>query len=632
MSNNISQYSRYNGISGLVSGMDTEALVKKALAKDIANVEKMKAEKQMLIWKQESYHNIMAKITAFTDTYHDVMNTESYFLSERHHNTVEFSNVSGTASKFIDITANSSATKKPFTINSIQQLATSSTATSSSKTIGSIKGSKSLSYPLTLAEGTSFRVIVDGEMKEISIDGTFNNGDDLKNALNSKFNQEFGDGKVVASLSATNELQLSSQNSVLQVVEGTGSNSFLNEVGIKEGEVNIVNVYKSLEDTFGETETVKFKINDVDFSFDKSTKLKDIMSEINSSKANVVLTYSSLTDKFTITSKNTGETSEINIENQQGNLFGTNSYLNINQTKYKNGQDAIIYINDPSKASPIRRSSNKFTIDGVTFDLKETTNEEIKYEVKQDTDGIVEKIKNYIADFNALISDLSSKTTEKIYKDYKPLTDEQKKEMTENQIKLWEEKAKSGMHRYDTEISKMVNDLKDAFWSKVEGASSNLYKAGIQTSEDYKNFEIAIDEDKLKEALETDAESVWDLFAKDSDIDYTRTLSNAEYSQRHSEIGFARRISDIIKDNMSTRRNTGGYKGIFVELAGVDNDASQDTNDISEKLRKIELRVKDAISRMETKETSYWKKFTAMERALQKMNTQSNWLASQLSN
>jgi flagellar hook-associated protein 2 len=78
MSNSISSYSNYNGISGLVSGLDTESMVKKAIAGELAKVNKIKADKQLATWKQESYHNIMDKISDFTSKYHDVMNTDSY--------------------------------------------------------------------------------------------------------------------------------------------------------------------------------------------------------------------------------------------------------------------------------------------------------------------------------------------------------------------------------------------------------------------------------------------------------------------------------------------------------------------------------------------------------------------------
>ena len=69
-------------------------------------------------------------------------------------------------------------------------------------------------------------------------------------------------------------------------------------------------------------------------------------------------------------------------------------------------------------------------------------------------DEMMTKIKEFVTTYNGLIKDFTDQTKESKYRDYAPLTDEQKKDMSENEVKLWEEKAKSGLLRNDSINSK----------------------------------------------------------------------------------------------------------------------------------------------------------------------------------
>lgn len=49
-----------------------------------------------------------------------------------------------------------------------------------------------------------------------------------------------------------------------------------------------------------------------------------------------------------------------------------------------------------------------------------------------------DKIKSFITDYNALLGKINTKLYEKYDKTYQPLTDDQKKDMSETQITKWE--------------------------------------------------------------------------------------------------------------------------------------------------------------------------------------------------
>jgi flagellar hook-associated protein 2 len=607
--------------SGMVSGLDTDTMIKEMLGTYQAKVDSLNADKQKYEWQIESYQEVMTDLNDFSDKYLDVLNRDSYILSMNGSKKVEFANES-LASNYVDINVNADAINNSYTINEITQLATKSEVSSSGKVIGSIDGSTdltTLTYPLDFTEGYDFNLTLDGVTKNINLAGSYDTSSDLVNELNIKFDASFGSGRIEAFI-VDNSLSLKAENSVMQVRTGS-NNSFLAEVGITSGARNVVNLDRS-PNYYGETDKLEFNINDVNFSFDNTTSIRDILAEINRSEAGVTMSYSTLNDEFSIRSNSTGASSSIDIENVSGSFFGADSFTKIDQGIVQNGQDAIFFLNDESKTNPIKRSSNVFTNDGVTISLKETTSESIEFNVEQNTEGVYEKIEDFVTSFNELVSGLESKLDEKIYYDYPPLTDAQKEEMTEEQIKLWEEKAKSGLLRNDQALSNIVKDLKNAFFDKIVGTNTNFYESGISLSSDYNKFELEIDQNKLEAAIEKDANSVLELFNLESEIEYSPRLTSSESSQRYGEVGFARRIHDIVKKNVTTLRNNSNNKGILVELVGVEGDTTEVNNVYFDRITQVDVRISEAIERMNQREQHYKRQFTAMEQAIAQMTAQ----------
>lgn len=147
------------------------------------------------------------------------------------------------------------------------------------------------------------------------------------------------------------------------------------------------------------------------------------------------------------------------MSNQLGFALDADNKLTASQA----GQNAEVVIN----GLQIEKTTNNFTVNNVTYQLKNTTNSPVSLDVATDVDGIYEKIKDFVTQYNELIDMVNGKLTEKKYRDYTPLTEEQKKDMTEKQIELWEEKAKSGLLRGDTILSGATNQMRTDFYSNV---------------------------------------------------------------------------------------------------------------------------------------------------------------------
>ena len=140
-------------------------------------------------------------------------------------------------------------------------------------------------------------------------------------------------------------------------------------------------------------------------------------------------------------------------------LFGTDH-------TFTEGVNAIIEVN----GIEIQRSSNTFTVDGVTITVSETSDTPVKINVSRDTEQIEKGIADFVNDYNALIEKLNELIrTKATYRDYPPLTAAQKAEMTEKEIELWEEKAREGLLRNDPTIYKLLQDMRSALYSRVPG-------------------------------------------------------------------------------------------------------------------------------------------------------------------
>ena len=109
----------------------------------------------------------------------------------------------------------------------------------------------------------------------------------------------------------------------------------------------------------------------------------------------------------------------------------------------------------------------------------------------------LDSIKTFVDKYNELIADFNGRLTEKRYRDYPPLLDDQKKDMKENDIKLWDEKAKSGLLTSDSTIRSFLTEMRNSLISTVQnsGSFNSLKDIGINFSSNYRdNGKLVLDE------------------------------------------------------------------------------------------------------------------------------------------
>ena len=222
-------------------------------------------------------------------------------------------------------------------------------------------------------------------------------------------------------------------------------------------------------------------------------------------------------------------------------------------------------------------------------------------------------------DYNAMIKEINTQVTTKPNSNYGPLTDAQKDEMDETSIKNWENKAKEGLLFNESVMRELSMDMQSIAASILgSGAKAeDLERIGITFSSDYSDGgTLVFDESKFKQAMETEPETVSDIFTGGGDV--------------------KQGLSSIIEEKMvkyATRYSyqNGGSYGKLIEEAGSEKVPTSLTNNyIYRELEEMEEKLDTLQARLKTEQDRYISQFAAMEKMISQMNAQSSYL-SQLS-
>ncbi len=338
--------------------------------------------------------------------------------------------------------------------------------------------------------------------------------------------------------------------------------------------------------------------------------IDDLVNAINSSDANVTAYFDDQAGRLSLTSKSTGE-SPIALSSELATKF--------NLTDTDDGSDASVKINGISTT----RSSNNFTVNGVEITLNAQTqiNKMATIAVSSNTDKTIETIKSFISDYNGILDTMNNKVNEEHFRKYTPLTAEQKKELKESEIEMWEEKARSGLLRRDTTLTTLSTNMRMAAYTGVtiNGVEVNLNDIGIETGTWEQRGKLIIkDEAKLRAAIEADPNKVVALFTQKT----SSTDPNVKSSPTNPDSGLFNRLSEAVLtaiEDISKRAGTSKFS--------TDQSASFSVNStIGERLHQLDRRMDEMNRRMVDIETRYFQQFAAMEAAMNRYSAQGSSL------
>lgn len=451
----------------------------------------------------------------------------------------------------------------------------------------------------------------------------------IKSSLQSQMDKAFGKDRVKVDTTAAGGLSFTTTDPSTKAADATssltlvdGDKKLLDAMGLEAGANNRVNTTQKLS-KFGITDGTVLKINGKEIEFSENDTVDSLLNKINS-QSDVQVSYQKASGKFIFTSKEDGASGSIDFSGSDAafdQIFG-----GMSAAGEVRGQDAVIAVKygGSDEVVQLKRGTNSFTVDGLTVSVSgtfgyngddvDTTSEAVTFDAKVDADKVVASFKEMVEAYNEIVELANTESSTKPDRDYAPLTDAQRKELSEDEIKTYEAKAKQGLLFGDSDIRALTRDLRYV----ITGADQEaLREIGISTSSSYKdNGKLVFDESKFRAALEADPDKVEKLITQKATKDENGNVTGVD--------GIAQNMKTV----MSKYVNNLGEYGILIRKAGSSKAPRSITdNAIYREIEEINKKIKQYESRLEMERDRYIKQFTSLETLISQMNSQSSYLS-----
>ncbi|MCY7438243.1 MULTISPECIES: flagellar hook-associated protein 2 [Bacillus] len=443
--------------------------------------------------------------------------------------------------------------------------------------------------------------------------------DDLINSLNLTRPTTYGAKKVTSSnesaVTATGSTNATSgsinvtQLATASVFKSSGTSGFTAANGTFTFEVT------TPDSTTPKTVTINTTDTDT---------LDTIVTKLNSSQLGVtaykgqIFDGTNYVDTIALTSRTTGE--GVSIKAADGNSASFLTQLGFQV----DGDNKLVATTQGQKAQyeinglKMENNNNTFTQAGITYELKGTTDKPVSLNVSTDVDAIFDKIKQFVDKYNELVEEINGKVNEKRNRDYYPLTAEEKKAMSDKEVELWETTAKSGLLRSDSILRSGASKIRSDFYVDIttsDGNKIHMTQIGIATSDKYKDGgKLVIDESKLRKAIQEDPQKISQIFMSGSLNVDSKDKDKAQ--QQYKEQGIIHRI----KNSLSAFSKSIQTKAGSTTMASKEYGLGKDLDSLTQRMSTFQDRLKMV-------EARYYKKFNAMDSAIQKLNNQSGYLS-----
>lgn len=627
-------------ITSLYSGMDTDTLITNSLYAEQNKLDKIFQKKERAEWQLEAYAEISNMVSDLRTNFLSVLGDNSVMKNATYNKYA----ASITENSAISVSANETALPTSLSIlSAVKATAASVSAAAKNASRASVSGSNTLTVPNGITESnlseiklsdlkeafglaeddTALTIGVNGKNVSFGLDTTL---DQMKSSLAAQ-GVDFSFAGTVTN-STEGETTTTKADITFSFAMQDGSSLKLSNIkGKAFGEDGVFGVAEGTHDSeIMRTDTIaealrkngaseediqKFAsegitINGKNFKFDvNKDTLRSMMTTINSDDdAKATFSYSEITGKFSISSAETGADAALSFTGLAG--FG------LDAADVTAGSDAVVTLSD---GTVMREASNEFTRDGITFNIKDNYNIDketgavadpdklLRVDVEQDFSGTVDAVKKFVEDYNKIIEKLNTYYTEEDHsRKYPPLTDEQRDEMTEDEIKLWDEKARSGLLRNDSMLSSVLSNLRSAIIADNSETGMNIMDLGISTasweSGSWKTEQgkLVLDEEKLLAALKDDPQAV------------QKTLSNAVGEDGDEKAqGFFNKVDGYLRDFASNLRSK--------------------TSTLTSNVYTYETDYDEMMEKYYEKQEALYQKYAAMETALSELQAQTSELA-----
>lgn len=387
--------------------------------------------------------------------------------------------------------------------------------------------------------------------------------------------------------------------------KGYTKETLLADTGMEIGQTITIRTGKNLDNV------VEYTIDDESTIGDMVNKLKDAGLNAN---------FDTASGRFYIAAKDTGEENKFTVESNATEGMGleklglqniTRELAETGVTASNSSQIAVVAASDSRiqlNGAIINSSSNTIKTNGLTLELIGTTNSDgIKLSVSNDTDAVYDKVKEFVNSYNELLKDMYDKYNAASAKGYSMLTSDQKAAMSDEQVKLWEDKIKDSLLRRDDTLNDVMTLFRSAMQETVEidGEKFSLSSFGIVTGSYTEHGQLHIEGEssdalyadktnKLRSMLESDPEKVGQALS-----------------------GILSKFYNKLSDKMSVSNLSSAFT--------LYNDKQMKTQS-----DEYEKQIKNWETKLQDMEDKYYKQFSAMEKAMASLQQKQSQLSGML--
>lgn len=571
-------------VSGINSGLDTDAIVQELVSAYSKKTEKYTKEQTKLGWKQEAWKGLNTKVYSLYNSVGKMRYSSAYSMKK--------TTVSDTTKA--TVTASGDA------VNGTQKLHVLSTAQSGYLTGGKLAFRKEVTKDgVTTLEKTELKD-KDGNPEKLTSTtklSALGYTDGKDTTLDIHTTNEKGEA-------VTQKITLGKDSTIQDVVSALRENGLNASFDENNGRlfVSSKDTGKAADFTISASTTKKIPKTDDDGNLVKDKDGNVVMEEIKMSD-----------DESASSKKLLGllglDTVNNTYDNQAVKIDGRNAVISLNGVKYTNTtNDFAINGLNVSVTGVTDNVTDPENVDLSTLDDSTA----ITITTTTDSQGIYDKVKDFLTEYNNIINEITKLYNADSAGSYEPLTDDEKDKMSDTEIEKWETKIKDSLLRRDTSLGTIMNSMMTAMSSPItiDGKDYSLSSFGIQTLgylNAAKNEQNAyhIDGDEDDENTSGNKDKLMDAITKDPDtvIDFMKQLSTNLYKAMDQQM-----------QSSSLRSRYKIYN---------DKELDKEYSNLTKTIKQWESKVSD-------KEDYYYKKFSNMETAMSKLQSQTSSLSSML--
>lgn len=342
-----------------------------------------------------------------------------------------------------------------------------------------------------------------------------------------------------------------------------------------------------------------------EFTVDVDTTVDKLVSELKNAGINA--NFDEENQRLFLSSVSTGVKGDFTLSSSDGNAaLAALGLTTENGAKRIAATDAKLILNDVEFTS----ATNTFVINNSTYTVNALCEtEDISVTTANDSSGIYDMVVDFFDGYNKLMNEMSKLYNADSAKGYEPLLDDEKEAMTDSQIEDWEKKIKDSLLCKDSTLSDVMSTMRDTMLKGVEinGETIYLSEFGIETQSYF-----TADEDE-RYAYHIDGNSKDSVSAANKDKLLSKIASDPD-----SVTAFFTQLSKNLYSAMTDKMESTEYRSIYKVYN--DKKMKSDYDDYTKKIAELEQKLSDY-------EDRYYKKFSAMETAMAKLNSNQSTLS-----